>query len=277
MNLAASPPYLTVLEEFQRFYVEIIDLKRSAHSPAALPEPGIVDELIEGGRPAAIWRKAAEILDGQTRQAIHASPVEARLHREARFVMAALADEVFIHPRWEGTDYWLSHLLESRYFRTHSAGEVFFDKASALLTVNDPAADQLVLVYLMALALGFRGKYAGRPDGDAAIRDLRVRLLETIWRKHPGMLNEAGHLFPHAGRSTVREGPIRKLPSPSKWVTVALAVVVFWVLFSWIPWKALSGPLYDKLPDDSTANTSANKPDTGPGRKKNTAPPNGGK
>jgi type VI secretion system protein ImpK len=194
-----------------------------------------------------VWRKATGILDRQARESAHAGPVEARLHREARFVMAALADEVFIHPRWEGTDYWLAHLLESRYFQTHSAGESFFSNASALLTLNDPSADQLVLVYLMALALGFRGQYAGRPEGDTVIRELRERLLETIWRRHPGMLNDTRHLFPDAGHSTVREGPIRKLPSPSKWVSMALAAVVLWVLISWLPWRALSGPLYDKL------------------------------
>ncbi len=262
MSPAASPQYLTVLEEFQRFYVEIIALKRSAHAPAPLPEPGVIDAPVEGGRAAGIWRKAAEVLDRQARESIHASPLEARLHSEARFVMAAMADEVFIHPRWEGTDYWLAHLLETRYFRTHSAGEVFFEKASALLSLNDPAADQLIMIYLMALALGFRGKYAGRPEGDSVLRDLRERLLETIWRRHPGMLNETKHLFPHAARSTVREGPIRKLPSPAKWLTVAFGVVVFWVLFSWLPWRALSGPLYDIL-SGAAVNTAAAVPKGG--------------
>jgi type VI secretion system protein ImpK len=243
---AAGSQYLTILEQFQAFYLEIIDLKREARSEHVLPA-GTVEVLPPGGRVEEIWRKAAAILDRQSQHMIHAGPVAAGLHREARFVMAALADEVFVHPRWEGTDYWLSHLLETRLFHTHSAGEVFFVKLSSLLSRNDPADDQLAVVYLMALALGFRGKYAGAPEGDVALEAFRVRLYQLIRARHPDFLQESQHLFPDAYLCTVYEGVVRHLPAPGRWLMIAAAVVLFWLVTAWGVWKIVSHPVEEKL------------------------------
>ena len=243
---ANGSQYLTILEQFQAFYLEIIDLKREARTEPVLPV-GTVEVLPPGGRAEEIWRKAAAILDRQSQHMIHAGPIAAGLHREARFVMAALADEVFVHPRWEGTDYWLSHLLETRLFHTHSAGEVFFVKLSSLLSRNDPADDQLAVIYLMALALGFRGKYAGTPDGDVTLQSLRARLYDLIRTRHPDFLQETQHLFPDAYLSTVHEGVVRHLPAPGRWIGIAAGVVLFWLLVAWGVWQIVSSPVDARL------------------------------
>lgn len=241
-----NPQYFTILEQFQAFYLEIIELKTAARTPMLLPA-GTVEMMPSGGRPEEIWKQAAAILDRQSQEMIHAGPIEAVLQREARFVMAALADEVFVHPRWEGTEYWLSHLLETRLFHTHSAGDVFFQKLSHLLSRNDPATDQLAVIYLMALALGFRGKYAGIPDGETTLRTLRVRLFQLIQARNPRLLEESTQLFPDAYGSTVHEGVARRLPAPGKWVLGAAGVVLFWLLASTALWHFLSGDLSREL------------------------------
>lgn len=250
MRTIAQTPSFGVLQKFQDFYIEIIELKRLAHAPAMLPaqQPGTIEAFTEGGVAAEIWRKASANLDRQSLDALHLGPVGAAVHREARFVMAALADEVFVHPRWEGTDYWLSHLLETRFFHTHSAGDTFFSKLSALLASNDPTTDELAVIYLTALALGFRGKYFGDPDGDAVLNGFRARLYELIQFRNPRLLEENAHLFPDAYLSTIEDGVARRLPDPGRWVMIAVAVVAVWLGVSYMVWQAVSRPVREAIP-----------------------------
>jgi type VI secretion system protein ImpK len=251
MRPTGISPSFGVLQQFQDFYTQIIELKRMAHAQSILPlQPGTIDVLPEGGIAGEIWRKAAAILDRQSLEALHMGPVAEAQHREARFIMAALADDAFVHPRWEGTDYWLSHLLETRFFHTHSAGDVFFSKLSALLISNDPSTDELAVVYLSALALGFRGKYFGDPHGDAVLNGLRVRLYELIKLRNPRLLDDSGHLFPDSYLSTIQEGVARRLPDPRIWVAIALVVVAGWFGVSVILWQLLTADIRKALPEN---------------------------
>lgn len=243
---AGGSQYLTILEQFQAFYLEIIDLKRSVRVPPVLPA-GTLEVLPPGGHAETVWLKAAALLDRLSQHMIHAGPVAAQVHREARFVMAALADEIFVHEDWDGARYWLTHLLETRLFHTHSAGEVFFIKISALLSRNDPADDHLAVIYLMALALGFRGKYNGDPEGDKILLHLRNRLYEVIRSRQPRFFIDAAHLFPDAYLSTVNEGVVRYLPRPGRWLAIAGGVVVFWFFVAWGVWAVVSSPVSSKL------------------------------
>ena len=243
---AGGSQYLTILEQFQAFYLEIIDLKRSASVPRALPV-GTVEMLPAGGHAEVVWQKAAAILDRQSQYMIHAGSVAAHVHKEARFVMAALADEIFVHEDWDGAGFWLTHLLETRLFQTHSAGETFFIRVSALLSRNDPADHQLAIIYLMALALGFRGKYAGDPEGDRALRHLRGRLYDLIRSRQPQIFVDSPRLFPDAYLSTIHEGVVRYLPRPGRWLAIAAGVVVFWFLVAWGVWKVVSSPVDARL------------------------------
>jgi type VI secretion system protein ImpK len=249
MRPVAQTPSFGVLQKFQDFYMEIIDLKRLARAPKMLAgQPGTIEVAEEGGVAAEIWRKAAANLDRQSLDALNLAPVAAAVHHEARFVMAALADEVFVHPRWEGTDYWLSHLLETRFFHTHSAGDTFFSRLSALLASNDPATDELAVIYLNALALGFRGKYFGDPAGDAVLNGFRARLYELIQFRNPRLLDENGNLFPDAYICTIEDGVARTLPDPRRWVLIAIAVVIGWFGVSHLIWRTLSAPVRAAVP-----------------------------
>jgi hypothetical protein len=154
---------------FQQFTSDLINLKQQALAPE--PSESTTLDLqpeSEGGpavlvsRANVIWNKVLVLLDQQTLAAMRiAGPGGLEFHREAIYVMAVLADEVFVHSEWEGREYWLNHLLEARLFQTHAAGEIFFRRLEALLRREDEAAAELAIVYLMALSLGFRGKYWG--------------------------------------------------------------------------------------------------------------------
>lgn len=81
---------------------------------------------------------------------------------DARYLKAALADEVLLNTQWIGRDSWTTHLLEAALFRTSVAGEQVFERIEQLLSNREPSLRPIASLYLSALALGFQGKYRGR-------------------------------------------------------------------------------------------------------------------
>jgi type VI secretion system protein ImpK len=241
MPQAGSTAFFGVLHKFQEFYIEVMELKRAAGLRRNLVgAPGAVEKLPEEGFAAETRRKTAAILERQYLDTLHVGRIAAGLYREARFVMAAFADEVFVRLDWDGSGYWLSHLLETQYFRTQSAGEVFFANITSLLANSDPAEDELRILYLTALALGFRGKYADAPDSETIVFRLRKDLYERITLRTPHLPGEDDHLFPEAYLSTATGGVVRRMPSPLHWWGLAAGAVVMWLLFSTVIWHNLS-------------------------------------
>ena len=117
------------------------------------------DPNSNGSRMAAAVRQRLLLLFEH--QARDAGTYGSEFYREAQYVMAALADEVFLQLDWEGRNYWLSNLIESQIFQTHISGELFFQRLDRILQERDPALRELAAVYFMALSMGFRGRYRG--------------------------------------------------------------------------------------------------------------------
>jgi type VI secretion system protein ImpK len=129
--------------------------------------------------------------------------------------MAALADETFLRLEWPGRDYWTNHLLETQLFDSHNAGEEFFMRMDRLLDQPERSYTDIYAVYLMALSLGFRGKYWGVEDG-GRIEAYRRRLFVRIYRRRLELFAGQTRLFPDSYRHTLSEGTARKLPSRSR-------------------------------------------------------------
>jgi type VI secretion system protein ImpK len=248
MPPAGSASSFGVLHRFQEFYIEIMELRRIASLRKALPgAPGAIEKVSDESFAAETRRKAAAILERQYLDTLHVGRIAAGLYREAHFVMAAFADEMFVRLEWEGSTYWLAHLIETQYFGTQSAGEVFFTNVSSLLADNDPADDELRILYLTALALGFRGKYAGVSNSEKTVFELRKNLYERITLRTPRPPGETSHLFPDAYLSTATGGTVRRMPSPFRWWTFAAAVVLAWFLLSTVIWDSVSHDLRTML------------------------------
>src|SRR5215475_12859109 len=147
---------------FQQFTSDLINLKQQVLSPE--PSESTTFDLqseSEGGpavlvsRANAIWNKVLVLLDQQTVAATRiAGPAGLEFHREAIYVMAVLA------------------------------GEIFFRRLETLLRREDEAAAELAVVYLMALSLGFRGKYWGAAH-EPILDSYRARLFSFISRHDP--------------------------------------------------------------------------------------------
>ncbi len=192
------------------------------------------------GTPQDLWRHLLSILD---RQALEAGrlggDIGAELYRQAQYVMAALADDTFLHLRWPGREGWTTNLLEARLFGTHRAGEEVFDRLERLLRERDSAFVELGRVYLMALALGFEGKLRGRPEAPALLGAFRRSLYRFIHHREPRVVRGDDPVVPQAYAATLEVGEPRRLPYLRRWIVTGVVVVALWVVGGHIVWRHL--------------------------------------
>lgn len=161
---------------------------------------------------------------------------------EAQYVMAAFADDVFIHLNWEGKRAWTSNLLETALFQSHVAGEMFFDKLDRLLRDRDPAEKSLAAVYLTALSLGFRGKYHGLND-HGKLRRYRQELFAFVFRQPQDLKDDSKIVFPDCYVKNLRKEKRKKLTNPRVWVAVLVFVVMTYLAVSHGMWMSLTSRL----------------------------------
>jgi type VI secretion system protein ImpK len=254
---------VSVLREFEDFYSEVIRLRARAQSQADLSADG--DEAAAAGDPAvAIWSRLVDLLERQARlTSTSAGDIGYGLYREAQYVMAALADEIFLHTEWAGRDYWTNHLLESHFFNSNIAGEEIFRRLERLLRDPERGFSEIYAVYLLALALGFRGKYQGREDG-GRIDEMRRRLFLRVYHRKP-QIPGTGRLFANCYDHTLDLGEAKRLPSPGRWFLALAASVFLWIGISTLVWHGLAdgleadlGKIRDHVAGKDTRASAAN-------------------
>jgi type VI secretion system protein ImpK len=233
--------------QFRRFYREVARYKTQVSRRELgdlVPRPEDAENG-DGGRlaSAAIGKSLLSVLE---RQALavrrQAGDYALKVYSEAQYVMAALADEIFLHMDWAGRDAWQANLLESRLFQSHRAGEEIFERLEILLRNRNPVYRGLAEVYLLALGLGFQGRFRGREDGEVRLSTYRRRLFEFLYDRDPELGSPAVHLFPQAYANTLDPGESRQLPYLRPWIFAFVALFALWAL--------ISIPIWDGLVDD---------------------------
>jgi type VI secretion system protein ImpK len=76
---------------------------------------------------------------------------------DAKFALAAFADEVIYHSTWPGKTQWLSNPLQLQFFQLNTAGDGFFVNLDNLH--GQRGRSHVAQIYFLCLALGFQGKY----------------------------------------------------------------------------------------------------------------------
>jgi type VI secretion system protein ImpK len=258
-----------LLREFREFYGEVARLKRMAvetreadaptpGTPAAalavgLAEAGPDTPWSEGTSVAVetadattsrVWYEMTRYLDQKRYQVKAAassfSPDILDILDQLLYIMAAYADETFIClVEWSGKDYWSDNLVELRLFRSQIAGQEIFRRIDRLLARHDYGTEEMVAIYLMILALGFKGQYLRDP---ASIEVYRRRLFDRLLLTNPDLRWNGRRIFPEAYRHTVTEGAPVKLPEPKKWWGAVAAIVGGWLILSTIAWLVLVSP-----------------------------------
>lgn len=222
-----------LLAQFHEFYSEVIRFKqaiRSATSIFTTEEPS-QEDLESRVTAQSINQRLLSILEQQAIEAgRRGGEYGATFYKEVQYVMAVLGDETFLNIDWEGKEGWKSNLLEYKLFGTHVAGELFFQKLSKFLAERDPAFIEIALMYLLALSLGFQGKFRDKDDR-GQIDYYRRQLFTFIFHRNPDILSESKLLFPEAYAYTLDEATGRKLPHVRRWIwVVVLLIVVFLIL-----------------------------------------------
>lgn len=228
-----------LLDQFREFYREVVRLKRGVALDTWVYEGEEEGEPAASERsPTAVWQRLLTLLE---RQALVArrrgGDFGEGFYRDAQYLMAALADEVFLHLDWRGSESWSSNLLESKLFQTHHAGEAVFARLDKVLAGRDPVHVDLAKVYLLMLGLGFQGKFRGTHDGAYRIAEYRQEILEFVSEREPQFRDGVRQLFPEAYASTLEQGSGERLPHLRRWIWTAAAVAAVWLLVSsWLWW-----------------------------------------
>ncbi|WNG46160.1 DotU family type IV/VI secretion system protein [Archangium minus] len=144
---------------------------------------------------------------------------------ECRYVLTSFADEMMVHTPWYGHEAWRENLLEDELFGTHVAGDRLFEEVERLLRERDPARAEVAAVYLMALALGFQGRYRGL-GAEALLQDLQRQLFTQIWQRRPEPDSPTRQLVAQAYEHTRDERTDQRFERRWPWTTAIAAVLV---------------------------------------------------
>ncbi|MFP4033763.1 MAG: DotU family type IV/VI secretion system protein [Desulfococcaceae bacterium] len=169
-------------------------------------------------------------------------------YRDAQYAMAALADEIFLTLDWPGREVWRGRLLEYELFGSYTAGETLFERVERLLKDRDPADGELAAVYLLALALGFRGKFRDADDG-GQIEYYRRQLFGFLFQGRPDLDREDRRLFPEAYANTLTRDEGERLPYVRRWLWLMLAILAVFLLASVVIWQVFTADLAQEVAD----------------------------
>jgi type VI secretion system protein ImpK len=241
-----------LLQHFRRFYSEVLHLKLRLERSHAAPAAGS-SAVVGIAAPAATttalaahandaWCSLVRLLEVQSAESGRVGGAFTyEVYREAQYVMAALADEIFLNANWPGRENW--PLLEHKLFHSHASGEIFFQRIDQLLQDRSRSHSDLAMIYFQAIALGFRGKYRDH-DERGELEQYRRRLFMQIYHRAPQDLVHDRTLFPQSYMPTLDEGDGRKLPNPRTWLWALAGVGVLWLAVSGVLWHHLTADVY---------------------------------
>lgn len=160
------------------------------------------------------------------------------LFEEAQLIMAALADDLFIHEvTWAGSADWRRHPIEAQLFGTSNAGNLVFDRIDALLDKRDSAKIELASINLYALRLNFQGRYRGTGQ-EAVLETYRQRLFAFIANRQPQLEEPDYRPFVEAYLATSDTVERRGLPHIGRWLFAISGFVILYLLVSHVIWSA---------------------------------------
>ena len=232
----AAAPELPLVEYFERFYERVVRMKRALVSTEE--ETSVESaEIAQQELLAVLGQQSAEIRGefGSTAVAIL---------EQAHYVMAALADETFIHMNWSGREMWRDRLLlEAALFGTYRAGDEIFRRIDEVITGRIQNAYEQATIMLMALGLGFEGKYRLVLNGGEKLALHRKRLMAFISHRRPELDDPNRRLMPEAYSHTADQDIPEEIPDPRRWIWGLAIVLLGWLLIGHYLWHGVIADL----------------------------------
>jgi type VI secretion system protein ImpK len=171
---------------------------------------------------------------------------------QARFLKAALADELLLHTDWAGRAHWHHVLVESTLFQSAHAGQQVFADIEQLLRERDPGRRTLARLYLQLLALGFQGRYRGAASL-APIADYRRDLFQFAYQRAPDLRVREAVLSEQPYASTLSSEAGQRLSKPSRRSAALVAALLALLVLSEALWWWQSWPVRQALKDPALA------------------------
>jgi type VI secretion system protein ImpK len=232
-----------LLNNFRDFYQVIEEARELALEKQQQPESADKTEEAEEKELLThkIQRRLKLILEQQSLNAATQVGEFAVSHtQEAQYIMAALADEIFLNLDWWGTKEWEEHLLESQLFHSQIAGELFFKKIDTLLTNNDPTTIDLAILYLWCLNIGFKGMYRDE-DPEKKINAYREQLYAFIMHQSPTLFKPGReHLFDQPYNHRTSLPTTKGFPEMRSWLVAFGAIFFIYIFISTVLWYKLA-------------------------------------
>ncbi len=155
---------------------------------------------------------------------------------DAKFALALFIDEQIFGSEWSGKENWTREPLSMTLLGDPEGGVNFFRRLEGFGERQRAVKE----VYLVCLAMGYRGKYAVEDPVQQASRlgEIRQKLVRSI---HKEPLDRMDVLFPE-GYTTAAPLEDEAPPPPKWWVGASIGLVVFsialWVLLAWAAGRA---------------------------------------
>lgn len=230
------------VKQFQEFYQEIAKFKHLAHMAPRTASSSLSTEDALGGVPPYWQEVVLTIQELANKAGNKGGPCTSEAYKEFLFLLVALADDVFLHLEWSGKKGWQANLLESKFFHTAVAGERVFQQIERLLETRPVGCAEMAVVYLMALALGFRGKYWGTDD-HGKLEEYRRELYALAFHQDPDLTSSSHHVFPEAYTHVLKGGRVKTLPNPHKWLVGLTIGGVTFVILAHGVWLRVTGKI----------------------------------
>jgi type VI secretion system protein ImpK len=148
--------------------------------------------------------------------------------RVARYVLAAMLDDLVLNTEWGRASAWPSRGLVSSLFNETWGGERFFDLLAQLMADPVANADALELMAI-CIAAGFVGKYRVSAGGTTQLARLRDDLHRVLRRVRGAQDRELSPSW-RGLDEPYRPPAIRRLPWIVAGVALALLLLVYGVL-----------------------------------------------
>jgi len=224
---AAELSRSVILNQFREFHARVVRLTGDVRRPEA---------AVNGEQAQSELRAFVDELS--RRHAQGSEEIGHGLLEEVQYVMVALADDLFLHLEdWDGRGEWLASTLEEDLYKTREAGGVFFVRIDELLKTRDRSRDEVAAAYLIALMLGFQGRFRNeeRPGTPNEVLSYRDRLAGYLGVGRSTSA-DAGPLFAQAYDHTERAEATAKLPDRRRYVRMLLGAALAYFVVAHVVW-----------------------------------------
>lgn len=191
-----------------------------------------------------LYPNVAKAVSNRLHRALNAIDVEIKMSYcafeyerwlEAKYLLAATVDEIFIHTmKWEGSRYWLDNLLEQKINDSRNAGVTVFKRIDLLVMDKSGEGAYIVLakLYYYSIQVGFEGMLRSVVDREDSLKSVKQSLQRFIGER-PLLKSD---LFGQGKKNNGTYGKGTRIASMQPWLRMAAISAIAYLFVSSYVW-----------------------------------------